>query len=118
MKETVNICESGIAAIAILKALVNDNKIDDFFPEQGKGGNCEVELFINGKPASWKNAITELWKAREEEVNKRVGKKLSEILSCKGIKETIDEINNIQYILRDKIEQLAGEKIEWSEDYC
>ena len=116
MTEEIDICESEIAAIALLKVLVNDNKIDDFLPCDG-GGKCEVELFVNGKKASWKGAIANLWKIRREELDKQVGNRISNILSCEGIKQTIDQINSIQWTLRQKIEELAGEKIEWPEDY-
>lgn len=86
-------------------------------PDGSWDNNVKVELFVNGKPVSWENAMLDMMKIRKEEVDRIVGNRLSNILSCEGIKQTVDQIKDIQWTLRQKIEELAGEKIEWPEDY-
>lgn len=86
-------------------------------PDGSWDKSVEVELLVNGKPVSWEGAMLEMMEIRKEEVDRLVGNRVANILSCEGIKQTVDQIDNIKWELRNKIEQLAGEKIEWPEEY-
>lgn len=124
MKETLDLVAETTPSIALMNILCHkDNggtkmfeKFIDKLPNGGWDRNAEVELLVNGKSVSWENAMLDMMKIRKEEVDRIVGGRLANILSCEGIKDTISQLDNIKWQLRDKIEQLAGEKIEWPED--
>lgn len=126
MKETHDIVAETTPAIALMNILSHKDNgkaqtmADKFFPKLPNGGwsrEASVELFVNGKPVSWEGAMREMMEIRKEEVDRLVGARVSNILGCEGIRQTVDQINNIQWTLRQKIEELAGEKIEWPEEY-
>lgn len=126
MNETLDLLAETAPSIALMNILCHKDNgkssqmCERFIQKKPDGSwdnNVKVELFVNGKPVSWENAMLDMMKIRKEEVDRIVGNRLSNILSCEGIKQTVDQINNIQWTLRQKIEELAGEKIEWPEDY-
>lgn len=109
-------------SIALLNILCSEGykeveRYTNLLPNGRPDKNVEVELLVNGKPVSWQKAMIEMMQIRRHELDKAVGNRLTNILSCDGIKQTVAEINNIQWQLRQNIEKLAGEKIEWPEDY-
>lgn len=124
--ETHDITADTTPAIALMNILCHKDNgdvhtmADRFFSKLPNGGydrDAKVELFVNGKPVSWENAMLDMMKIRKEEVDRIVGARVSNILSCEGIKQTIDDIDSIKWTLRQKVEELAREKIDWPEDY-
>lgn len=116
MSELTNMCENTNAGIAILKILcAKENKeVMDSLPMIP---NVEVEITVNGKPVSWKKTVAELMDIRQQELNQKVAAKLDSIISLDGVRNLLYDLETIKYSLREKIEKLAGEKIEWTEDY-
>lgn len=122
MKETHDLVANNTSSIALLNILCSEghkavDKYVNRLPDGKPDKNVEVELWVNGKPVSWQKAMAGMLEIRKQEVDRLVGNRLANILSCDGIKQTVDQINNIKWELRNKIEQLAGEKIEWPEEY-
>lgn len=121
MKEKLDLIAETIASIALMNILSNKDKTFETFVNKTPDGcwdrNVEVELLVNGKSVSWEKAMADMMKIRKEEVDRLVGNRLASILSGDGIKQVVDALDSMKWTLRQKVEEIVGERIEWPEDY-
>lgn len=123
MKEKLDLVAETTASIALMNILSSKGfkEVENYankLPEGGLDRNAEVELFVNGKSVSWEKAMADMMKIRKEEVDRIVGNRLASILFGEGIKQVVDVLDDMKWTLRQKVEEIVGEKIEWPEDYC
>lgn len=119
--ETLNIVDDSNASIMLLNILAEPpNDVRDFFEKKEGGGfnnTAKVQLIVNGKEISWLEFIEKRIEIREEEINKRVAQKIEKLISGERLSHFISEMKSLEYKLKDAVDKLAGEKLEWDEPY-
>lgn len=111
--ERIDILEQNSTAIALLSAISNDK--DLFKKMEVSRGRVDVVLTMNGHEISFQKAIERVTEYREETINRRVAEKLESLMLGAGLKSIFDDLDSIKWQIRDKIEKMMGEKIEWSD---
>ncbi len=121
MKEKHDLVAETTASIALNILCQKGHKEIDYYvgnlPNGALNRHVEVELLVNGKSVSWEKAMADMMKIRKEEVDRLVGNRLANILSGEGIKQVVDVLDSMKWTLRQKVEEIIGENIEWPEDY-
>ena len=115
--ETIDITENSVPAIYLLNIISETGQVKEIAeksPDQKRTGKVEVCLTINGIEVSWIEFTNKRWEIREEEIERRATQKLESMISFNKLKDIMHDIENIEWKLKDSVETLIGEKIEWS----
>ena len=110
----INITDLTYPAVGLLNQMAEDPVLWDNLPV----GNpiVDVVLTVNGYEISYEKVIKRVVEYSDEEINKKVAEKLEKIMSGEGLKSIFDDLEQVRYQIREKIEKMIGAEIQWSED--
>lgn len=95
-------------------------KFHEYCKERETGSldlSIEMEVKVNGITVpDFKEKFIECLKYSENDFRKSVGQEVEKLMSFEKIKKMFHTIDEFQYELKQKFQEIVGEKIEWPSD--